>query len=151
MGLFQKFLQPKCFMQNRIYIFCCKMWVLCSSKSMRLQFLRELKLYIKLVPEKVRQPFTSKLICNHLFMTIICKSTFTTGILHWTTVSSANSISGVTISENAPNTSILYLICLTYCFPFSLSSRNIWHRLFYFVITLLAAALFALKCSNCSN
>ena len=44
-----------------------------------------------------------KFICDYLFITIIYKSIFTTGISHWTTTCSVKSILGITLSKNTPD------------------------------------------------
>ena len=50
------------------------------------QCLKKLKLYTKLVLETVPWVFTSKFICDYLYITIIYKNIFSAGISHWTTV-----------------------------------------------------------------
>ena len=42
-----------------------------------LQILKKLKLYAKLVPEKVHSVFSSKIICDYLYTTNIYKNNFT--------------------------------------------------------------------------
>ena len=44
-----------------------------------LQFVKKLKLHIKLVPETVRKVLKRKFICGHLQVTVTYKSIFTTG------------------------------------------------------------------------
>ena len=132
-----------------------------------------------------------KLICNHFFITIICKNIFTTGTLHWTREWSCCfickiKISGsfvwkwslyytlffqLTLSVIEPFHELSFKCCfgvakytkpsevalkkrvynLSDLLAFILSNHNISHCFLYFVVTLLAAPLFALILSNCSN
>ena len=117
----------------------CSVWChFGSSKNgcirlLMLQFLRKLKLYPKLVWETARSAFTSKFICDHLYITIIYTNVFfTTGISHshWASWSSIKSIAGVT--------------CLTYCFSFFSVIAHLTPLLVFSGI--LVTTPFVLKC-----
>ena len=84
---------------------------------------KKIKLCTKLVARQYMNVFTSKFICNNLYLLfvvifIIClqsstKLFFITGTSHWMTGSSVKSITGVTFVGKCP-----WLVCLTYCLHF---------------------------------
>ena len=69
---------------------------------------------------------------------------------NWTTASSVKSTSVVALSENGPDT-VTVLYDLSDLVAFFLRNCSIWPNFLYFVVTLLAVAYLALKCSNCYN
>ena len=112
-----------------------------------LWFFKKIKLYTKLVPRLYMKVFTSKFICNNLYLLFVfifiiylqssTKLFSITGTSHWMTGSSVKSITGVTFVGKCP-----WLVCLTYFLSFLSVTATLFD---------VTSCIFKLKNFNCSN